>query len=182
MARGGARVGAGRKPRQRSAPQPFEPVIIDGGKNAPTSADQSVPPPALPGAISAEPPDDLPEAQHAAWRTFAAQAIEARTLAPRTVGAFRLLCKLVAMEQAISEQIGADGWTHVKCTVDGSGQEHQELKAHPLLTAHSRIAQRVEQLLARFQLAPFGKPVGGSSKPKESAPNPWAAIVAGRRG
>lgn len=121
-------------------------------------------------------PADLPAEQVEFWATYAGVAIEARTLTAQTVGAFRLLCELDAEKRATKAVIERDGRTYIKCVVDGAGNEHQELKAHPLTSAYRQLAQRVEALMGRFGLAPFGKPVE-SAKPKKANANPWARIV-----
>ena len=152
---GGARSGSGPKPKTRA----FQP--IDGGR-----AEE----------VSLLPPADLPADQAEFWRTYAKSAVEARTLTGQTVGAFRLLCELDAEKRATKAVIERDGRTYVKCVVDGAGNEHQELKAHPLTSAYRQLAQRVEALMGRFGLAPFGKPV--AEKPKRGAvQSPWARIV-----
>jgi phage terminase small subunit len=163
MPRGGARVGSGRKPKDGKA-IPFAPAAVDGGR-----AEE----------ISPVPPADLPMEQQDFWRTYAKPAIEARTLTSQTVGAFRLLCELDAEKQATKATIDRDGRTYIKAWTDSSGQEHQELKAHPLTSAYRQLAQRVEALMGRFGLAPFGKPV--AEKPQRGrAANPWARIVGQR--
>lgn len=165
MPRGGARVGAGRKPKTSRTPkEPARLVAIDGGKAA------------EPPAVSVEPPADLPKDEHEFWRAYAALAIAAGTLTPQTVGSFRLLCELDAEKRATKETLDKDGRTYIKVTVDGAGQEHQELKAHPLTGPYRQLAQRVEALMARFLLAPFGKPVAGAAK-KSTVVNPWAQIA-----
>ena len=162
MPRGGARVGAGQKPKH-GKPAPFVPGLIDGGRS---------------GDVSERPPDDLPEAHQAFWRTYAGSAIALGTLTPQTVGSFRLLCELESEKAATLKTIDRDGRTYIKCVVDGAGNEHQELKAHPLTSAYRQLAKQVDALMARFMLAPFGKPAPGA-KPKKAqgAPNPWARIV-----
>lgn len=168
MPRGGARVGAGRKPKQpRANVTPIAPAltVVQGGQ-----AD----------ALSAIAPADLPTEQRAIWQAWAPRALEQGTLTPQTEAAFRLLCELEAEKQANRTQIDKDGRTYVKVTVDGAGQEHQELKAHPLTGPYHRLAKQVEALMGRFMLAPFGKPGPGAKKPAAPA-NPWAGIVAGRK-
>lgn len=121
------------------------------------------------------PPEDLPAEQRDFWHRYAGLAIEKRTLTAHTVGAFRLLCEMDAEKQATKATIEQDGRTFMKVTVDGSGQEHQELKAHPLTGAYGRLAKAVEALMARFGLAPFGKPEAPLVKPK--AANQWAGVM-----
>ncbi len=160
MPKGGSRTGSGRKPRTVQ----FVPEVLDGGRA---------------GDVPTRPPDDVPEPQRAFWATYAESAIALGTLTPQTVGAFRLLCELEAEKSATLATIDKDGRTYIKCVVDGAGNEHQELKAHPLTGAYRQLAQRVEALMGRFMLAPFGKPAPGA-KPKKTAQtvaNPWARIA-----
>lgn len=141
MPRGGARIGAGRKPTPRFA-------VIDG-------AVDDVP---VDVSVSLIPPGDMPTDQRPYWQMYAPLARERRTLTAATVPAFRLLCELEAERAAVKRTLDTDGRTYVKVTIDGAGQEQQELKAHPLKTDYARLAKQVEVLLARFTLAPFGKP------------------------
>jgi hypothetical protein len=132
------------------------------------------------GELGATPPADLPDDQHGFWKLYAPLAIEAGTLTPQTAGSFRLLCELDAEKTATKATIDKDGRTYIKVSVDGAGVEHDELKAHPLTGSYRQLAQRVEALMARFLLAPFGKPLAGAGKKKPTA-NPWAAIAAVKR-
>jgi hypothetical protein len=150
---GGRRPGSGPKPKRAK----FEPVIRDGGT-----------------ALSPIPPADLPNEHRDFWHRYAGLAIDKRTLTTHTVPAFRLLCELDAEKRAIKTTIDRDGRTFVKVTIDGAGQEHQELKAHPLTAHYGRTAKAVEALMARFGLAPFGKPEG--PMPKKQTANPWAKV------
>lgn len=160
MPRGGVRPGAGRKPRQRPAD------VVPFAQRPPE--DRAL----------ATPPADLTEPERAAWVRFAARAIEQGTLTAQTVPALRLLCELDAEQRALKETLDRDGRTYLKVTIDGAGQEHQELRAHPLTTAYHRVAKQVENLMARFKLAPMGKAEAGALKRPATA-NPWA-VVAGK--
>lgn len=149
---GGMRVGSGQKPHG----------VGPGGDD--------------PG-VSEEPPADLPEDQQGFWRTYAPLAIERETLTKHTEASFRLLCEMDAEKRATKATLEKDGRTYIKVICDSSGQEHQELKAHPLTGAYGRLAKHVEALLARFGLAPFGKPVS-PTKPKPKA-NPFSQVGGG---
>lgn len=126
---------------------------MDGGNDEPAGA-----------AVSAIPPEDMPVEERDFWHRYANLAIERRTLTAHTVPAFRLLCELEAEKQAVKKTIDKDGRTFVKVTVDGSGQEHEELKAHPLKGDYARLAKDVSALMSKFMLSPFGKPAGPSAK------------------
>jgi hypothetical protein len=122
-------------------------------------------------------PSDVPVDQREFWQRYAPLAIERRTLTPQTVPAFRLLCELEAEKQATRDTIDHDGRTYLKAWVDSSGQEHSELKAHPLMGAYRQLAQRVEILMARFGLAPFGKPIAAAPKTQKH----WLDELTGTR-
>ena len=168
MGWGGARVGSGQKPkgerplRVRSKPEPTPFVSIEGGKSE--------------DSVSIGPPDDLPADQRDFWGRNAARAIAQGTLTKRTEETFRLLCEMDAERRETKRTIDRDGRTFIKVTVDGSGQEHQELKAHPLKSDYARLCKSVETLMARFKLAPFGK-AEIQTKPKSPAVSAWAAVA-----
>jgi len=160
MARGGARVGAGRKPRAARRN-----VVAFDGRKSPDDAALLVP------------PSFLSEDERAIWVIWAPLAVELKTLTAHHVPAFALLCRLQAEMNATERIIAQDGRTQMRVTIDGAGQEHQELKAHPLKTDYRQLAQRVESILARFCLAPFGKPGAGGGQVAAKA-NPWSGIGA----
>jgi hypothetical protein len=115
-------------------------------------------------------PDGLSEAQQVAWNRLAPAALAQRTLTEATAQRFVLLCKAIALEAQYEAKILADGLTYVAITVDGSGQERETLKAHPLVGAHRGMMQRVEAGMVAFRLAPIGKPLAmpADEKPKSS--------------
>jgi hypothetical protein len=143
---GGARVGSGQKGKEQTV---------------------------VPDAVDM--PADLPEGQRGFWECYAELAMEQGTLTKHTIGAFLLLCEMDEEKRQVKATIDRDGRTFIKVTVDGAGVEHQELKAHPLTGAYGRLAKAVEALLARFRLAPFGKPEK-TEKAKPKA-NPWARVA-----
>lgn len=158
MPRGGSRVGSGRKPKENV--KPFAPVVHRGGADAGLAAV----------------PDDLPDDQVDFWRRYASLAVEQGTLTTHTVPSFRLLCEQDAIRQKRALRIADEGETYIKCTIDGSGSEHKEYKAHPLTGPHDRAAKHVEALMARFKLAPFGKPEIPHRK-KTTQASPWARVA-----
>lgn len=103
----------------------------------------------------ARPPANLPTEQQEFWRTHAPLAIERRTLTPATVPAFRLLCEL-----------------HAKKVMVGTMVDKGALGG---LRVFLQLAKQVEGLMARFCLAPFGKP----AKPEKTKvqANPWAKLA-----
>lgn len=168
MPKGGARTGAGRKPigltaiRPRRKPEIVALQSIEGGR--------------IDDGVSSVPPEDLSSTEKAFWQRNAGRAIAQGTLTSRTAEAFRLLCELDEERRAVKATIDRDGRTFIKVTVDGAGQEHQELKAHPLKGDYSRLSKQVENLMARFKLAPFGK-AEATIKSKTVQANPWGAVA-----
>jgi hypothetical protein len=145
MSWGGARVGAGKKPKPKPE-QPLSPFsVVSGGR---TSAPDD-------SAELLEPPSDLPADQQAFWRAHAPLAIAKITLTQETVPAFRLLCEL-----------------HAKKVIVGALIDNGALDG---LRVFLQISKQVEGLMARFCLAPFGKPLK-ADKPKTSA-NPWGGFA-----
>jgi len=102
-------------------------------------------------------PKDLPADQQEFWRTNAPLAVERRTLTPATVPAFRLLCEL-----------------HAKKVLVGVKVDEGELGG---LRIYAQLAKQVEGLMARFCLAPFGKPTDGGKKKTTS--NPFGQVSTG---
>ncbi len=146
---GGRRVGAGAKPKPKPPVSPF--AVLHGGRQL--EAALTLPADADPALC--EPPADLPSEQQDFWRTHAPLAVERRTLTKATVPAFKLLCEL-----------------HAKKVMVGTMVDKGALGG---LRVFMQLSKQVESLMARFCLAPFGKPAT-SEKPKPAA-NPWAQIV-----
>lgn len=159
MPRGGRRVGSGRKPKRKKA------IVIglDGARRSDRSIPHEVPPRAV--ADLATPPKDLSAEQRQFWSQYAPYAVEQQTLVPATVVGFRELCEQWTMKAKLAKEIARRG----AATRDAEG----------LLRAYMKLAQRVDALLARFKLTPFGKAVEGATDSKKPAASPWAA-VAGR--
>ena len=146
MGWGGARVGAGKKPRPKAK---FG--IVSGGRvDAPVDAVVDSRPQPL-----AEPPVDMTPEQQGFWKACAPLAIERRTLIDATVPAFRMLCEL-----------------HAKKVLVGSMVDKGALGG---LRVYLQLSKQVESLMARFCLAPFGKPATKTEAPKAAA-NPWKAL------
>lgn len=149
MARGGTRVGAGRKP------EPDKGKVVRMPQASPT-----VSPAVSPEEIDAllEPPTDLDEGGKACWVAHAKYAIAERTLTPATAAGFRQFCQQWAYVQALAQRI------------DVLGPASKEASAY--IRDFVKLSQRLDGSLARFKLTAFGKPVT-SDKPKPAA-NPWA--------
>lgn len=148
---GGSRVGAGRKPTKRKdKPEPFRPFAIvppSQPSPAPHAADDC-----STDQCSTDQPSDLPADQRAFWALHAPLAVERGTLTDATVPAFRLLCELEAKKAMVGTMVD-------KGALGG-------------LRVFLQLSKQVEGLMARFCLAPFGKPVKGE-KPKVAS-NPWS--------
>lgn len=134
---GGARVGAGRKPKDKAAARLHgsrqRTVIRFPGAEAPP------PEPAEP----IDPPKKLSPKARAVWRELAPYAQAAGTLTTGTAAAFALLCRAVVLEQRLSRGLAA-----------GSAD-------------HRGMMQRVEVGMTRFGLAPIGKPIAAPAKPED---------------
>ncbi len=153
MGWGGARPGSGPKPR----PKPEKPVnpfeLVHGGKKL---ADGLVPHLETPSDQALqEPPADLPQLEQEFWRVHAPLAIERRTLTKATASAFRLLCEL-----------------HAKKVMVGGMVDKGALGG---LRIFLQLSKQVEMSMARFCLAPFGKPLV-AEKPKAIV-NPWQQMA-----
>jgi hypothetical protein len=88
---GGARIGAGRKPKALAA------HLLHGTATARARTTGS-PPPVEPFP----PPVGLPDDVRAAWLDLAPHAFTARTLTPATAYAFTLLCRNIVLERALA--------------------------------------------------------------------------------
>jgi hypothetical protein len=100
-------------------------------------------------------------------------------LTPATAHRFRLLCQAVVMERQMSERILKDGLTYVAVTIDGSGQERDTLKAHPLCGPQRGMMQRVETGMISFRLAPVGRPI---EPPQQEKPKSALSLLKDQRG
>ncbi len=164
---GGARIGAGMKPK--NGQRAIRPRRV-------TKLHEAAQQTAEPGAaVSVLPPEDLSTEQKAVWQTYAGLAIEKRTLTAHTEGTFRMLCELEVRRRKMGQTIDRDGLTYLKVFVDSAGNEHQELKKHPLIAEHRQLSQRVEVLLRQFCLSPFGKAMEGTQR--KQVQNPWAQVA-----
>lgn len=158
MARGGARLGAGRKPQAM--------YVVPQGAAASTTGGEVIKGEPIP------PPEHLSEAKRAVWERFAPQAHAIGTLIPGKEGGFELLCDVTAKYEAIERIIDTEGWTYLKVTIDGAGQEHQEQKRHTLWPQLAIFAVRRQQALKEFCLTANGRP-SSSGAP---VANPWSTI------
>jgi len=102
-------------------------------------------------------PEGLETDVLAVWAELAPHATNARTLVPSTVPAFTNLCKAVVRHGKMQAQIERDGFTYLKVTIDGAGQEHTEVKAHPLISRAGALESLVRAWFKDFAIHPFGK-------------------------
>lgn len=163
MPRGGARVGAGRKPKGATV------LSLHGGRIRP-SAKQAEDVPQAP-LVPVQPPLDAPSEQQAVWNELMPHALMARTLTPGTAAAFRDLCEAIVLKRMMLAEIMADGLTQAKVTLQmdeqGGGVQSVEKKAHALLSQHRGMMQRVEAGMTRFKLAPMGKEIVQPAKTED---------------
>lgn len=154
---GGARVGAGRKRKKVVDRVAAGTATRAERREAATEAEDQASQP----KVEVRPPGRMPREQLAVWKRLAPFAIAAKTLTPSTTAAFRDLCEAVVVKAKMLAQIEKDGWTFM--TMHGQ-------KAHPLVTPHRGMMQRVEAGFARFKLAPIGKEMDDAWKAKAAKP------------
>lgn len=114
-----------------------------------------------------EAPSGLPAEQRAVWLALAPHATAAGTLTAATSAAFADLCEAICLKRDMKTAIDEAGLTYLKVTIDGAGQEHQEQKAHPLLSRYVAQAVRVEAGQTRFMLTGTGKPAAVVAPPED---------------
>ena len=151
---GGARVGAGRKPKPRGVL-----LAMDGTRRTdglPPALQPALQPPGpTDEAELCAPPADLPAAQRPFWTAWAPLAIACHTLTPATVPGFRLLCELAVTQTKVAALIDAGALGGLRIWL--------------------QVTRQVENLLARYCLTSFGKPV--TLERKQPAVNPWARLT-----
>lgn len=164
MPKGGARVGAGRKPKDAAA-------VVQMPGTAPATVVAALP------MHLFEPPEDVTTDEDRTWRAYAPAAVANGTLTDATAPGFRYLCELTVRYRALAAVIDAEGWQCEKLSVaigeSGQGVEHVEKKAHPLWGRLVAFALRREQALRAYGLIANGKPV--PTQAKADAGDPWAA-------
>lgn len=163
---GGARIGAGRKPKDRvlKALAGFAGKRTTKDQQSKQRKDAASQPASLPLMPA---PADLPADQRAVWEEMAPHAAAQRTLTPEMALAFRDLCEAIVLKRRMLATIEEDGMTYQRKTVHVEREdadtelrtEECEIKAHPLITHHRGLMQRVEAGLMRFRLSPIGKEV-----------------------
>jgi phage terminase small subunit len=124
-------------------------------------------------AATIEQPDTLPAEVAAVWAELAPHATKAGTLVGSTGTSFRRLCQAVVMHGKMTAQIERDGLTYLKVTIDGSGQEHTEVKAHPLISKAQAMDNAIRAWFKDFGINPFGKPL---TDPAQQPVDPFASF------
>jgi len=156
MPRGGARLGAGRKPSTDGTPSL---QVIGGGVSDPE--------------VSVIAPSDLGLVEREFWQAYAVDAMVAGTLTPRTISTFRFLCEVQARKQRAVQLL-----EKAEALTDQDGKSYLDalVKLHRV---YMGLAMRTESLMARFGLAPAGKPIEGARK-RNTPPNPWERVAGAR--
>lgn len=158
---GGLRTGAGRKPQTARV------LNLRGGRDRAVARPAAVP--SAPVAM----PEALPPEVQAIWVELAPHAMAAATLTAGMVPSFVRLCRAVAKQARWEAQIARDGDTYLKVTIDGSGQEHFEVKAHPLISKAQGLESQIRAWMKDFAINPFGKPLAVA----EPAADPFAEFA-----
>jgi len=155
MGRGGRRVGAGRKPKDRKG------IVLSMAGNR----REELPPALTPEERDSlrDPPPELSPAEKKHWRRLAPLAMDRDTLVPATEAGFRELCARMAQVEAFDAKIALVG-----CDT---------LDALPFQKERRSWARDLNTSLKDFKLTAFGKPET-SGKPK-AAPNAFAAAFGG---
>lgn len=154
MAWGGARVGAGRKPKGSGA------VVLgmDGLRR-----DGQRPLPEVAAAVDAllHPPKGLPPQARLYWRRWAPLARTQGTLTAETVPGFEKLCVLAVVCEKLELKM-------VRC--EPGTATWSEL--HP---EYLKTGKDLRGAMQAFKLCAFGKPEQGGARGRKAA-NPWAAV------
>lgn len=154
---GGQRSGAGRKAATARI------LALRGGQ------DRGVVRPVEASPVPVRLPEGLSLEIAAVWDNLAPHAIKAATLVAGTVPAFVRLCQAVVKHGQLDAQIAHDGLTYLKVTIDGAGQEHTEIKAHPLISRAESMDNKIRGWFKDFGINPFGKPLADAT-PKPADP------------
>lgn len=152
---GGKRVNSGRKAKTAHE------RAVDGnagrrGRVLPMPGAQEAPSTAVPPIEEFDAPDDLTFDERKVWLELAPHAFENRTLTKGTALAFKILCTNVVILRGYATSM-----------MDRGGADHRGMIA------------RVDAAMARFCLAPAGKPLIKAA-PEQAPANPVSKYL-GRR-
>lgn len=167
MARGGARVGAGRKPKKGKGKVLGMPGVTPPAAGAGRSAPK-------PDRKLVTPPRHLSEEEREVWKRLAPLAIKTGMLTPETAPGLEYLCTVTVTFEELRKTLKDEGWQIILYQTDEEGHRFPlEQKRHPLWPQLQAFAVRREQALARFGLLANGKV---SPQPQAPAANPWEHI------
>src|SRR5580765_8643117 len=141
---GGARPGAGRKPRTV-----LERAVTPGHHGRVLTYPMTGQVPVVAPIEVFDPPVDLTGPAHAVWLDLAPHAFAARTLTKGTARAFMVLCRNVALEHELAGDPALRGGAN-----------------------HRGILQRLDAELLRFNLSPCGKAIFTEDLQPQPAVNP----------
>lgn len=151
---GGARPGAGRKPKAA-----LEHVVTgDPGHRGRLLAHPSASTAVAP-VEEFDAPNDLTMEERHVWLELAPHAFAARTLTPSTSLSFRLLCRNVVLERALAGSLKDQGGAN-----------------------HRGMIQRIDAELASFCLKPFGKAIYNAEPEQQAPANPLEKFLNRHRG
>lgn len=139
MARGGRRVGAGRKPKPKEGPNHHqEPARVLAHPSVPTTND-------LPEVEEFDAPNDLSMEERKVWMRQAPFAFQNRTLTRESALSFERYCKVVVMEQ------------------------HEALSSAKGGANHRGLLKQINAYELQFLLTPAGKPMPTAAKAEQPA-------------
>lgn len=169
MPRGGARPGAGRKPKAGKLLTMPGTQRVTKPQTGPSAEDRKL----------ATPPKHLPLAEKNVWRSYAPHAIENGTLKMGSAPGFALLCELDVLHRHLRKLIDKEGWQVEEPVFDKKGELAGHIrKRHALWPQLQSAVLRREQLLRAYGLLAMAKPIAaGKSGSGSAAPpaNPYAA-------
>jgi hypothetical protein len=165
MAKGGARVGAGRKPKKGKGTN----VLPMPGVTPPAADDAAA---VAARAALLEPSPLLPEDEQELYRRLAPLAVQTGMLTAETVPGLEHLAEVCVTYRKLRAILDDEGW-QITLYEDVDGHKFpMEQKRHPLWPQLQAFAIRREQGLRSFGLLANGKPVAPAEG--AAAGDPWA--------
>ncbi len=171
MARGGARLGSGPKPRRGR--------VLDMPGVPPRSTSKEQDAAAL--AQLLEPGAHLTEDEQALWRRLAPLVQQRGMLTAETVPGLEHLCEVSVTYTKLRKILDDEGW-QITLYEDVDGHKFpMEQKRHPLWPQFQAFAVRREQALRAFGLIASGSPVPTFGRAAKDD-NPWTTLERNREG
>ncbi len=104
-------------------------------------------------------PDDLDELASASWDGLAPVLSKLGLLTEADGVSFEALCRIRGRLAEVARWKNSEDGTliSVKRTVDGAGQEHFELKQHPMIVLERQLLALLRPYAAEFGLSPRGR-------------------------